>query len=367
MTGWLSDDTIRRLADVVHQPELTSRRYELGELLGEGGMGSVYLADDHELDRQVALKVLKDTQVDPAATDRMLKEARIIARLEHPGIVPVHDIGRLADGRVYYVMKLVRGRRLDDYFDHASTINEKLRVFERICETVSFAHAHGVIHRDLKPQNIMVGAFGEVLVLDWGVAKLFASNNRDPDPAEQDSDSSVSASSRPTDSDIAEEDTVTRLTVNGTIIGTPAYMAPEQARGEIDRVDERSDVYALGAILYFLLTGKAPGGRTNPNDVHSFYLMTMPESPRKLNRGIPKRLNAICMKALAPVAGLRYQSPETMREDVGRFLSGDRVSAHRDGLLERAGYWAQRYRTPILLVLAYLLMRVLMFFYWNEN
>ena len=196
----------------------------------------------------VALKVLASTDLDGDAAKRMLQEARIIARLEHPGIVPVHDVGWTHDGRIYYVMKIIRGRRLDQHFDASATIADRLRVFDRICEAVSFAHAHGVIHRDLKPQNMMLGAFGEVLVLDWGVAKLLRG------------DKGGEISSR-TGGQTAIDDphrTQTLATARGTIVGTPAYMAPEQARGEIEDIDQRCDVFSLGAILCFLLTGDSP-------------------------------------------------------------------------------------------------------------
>ena len=146
-------------------------RYRILRELGRGGMGAVYLADDTVLGRKVALKVVATGVSDPAAAERMLREARIIARLEHPGIVPVHDAGALPDGRVFYAMKRVDGSRLDALAP-GMPLAERLRVFQRVCDAVAFAHAHGVIHRDLKPSNVMVGRFGEVLVMDWGIAKL---------------------------------------------------------------------------------------------------------------------------------------------------------------------------------------------------
>ena len=235
-TSKLSDAAIAGLREIVKRPASDSR-YEIGEQIGEGGMGAVYLAHDRELNRDVALKVLRA----PIPTDdermRILREARILASLEHPGIVPVHDVGALPDGRLFYVMKRVRGERLDDFARSGRSRPELLRVFLQVCDAVAFAHAAGVIHRDLKPQNIMLGAFGEVLVLDWGVAK---SRVHVLLPAEQ--GETLRTADGPT-------------TVSGTAAGTPGYMAPEQLRGA---ADERVDVFGLGGILFFLLTREHP-------------------------------------------------------------------------------------------------------------
>jgi serine/threonine protein kinase len=189
----ISDRVLARLKTAAELPDLSGTRYRLIEEIGRGGMGVVYLAEDAELGRKVAIKVLEDG-----------REARVLASLEHPGIVPVHEAGRLPDRRSYYAMKLVRGTRLDVFFQKIVPLPERLRVFQRICEPVAFAHARGVVHRDLKPANIMVGEFGEVLVMDWGAPG----------------------------------------------VGTPAFMAPEQAGED---VDERADVFALGRILEVLL------------------------------------------------------------------------------------------------------------------
>jgi serine/threonine protein kinase len=219
VTGWLGDAAVAHLRDVAEWPDV-GERYEITRRLGRGGMGIVYAAQDRVLQREVAIKVLHEIG-SHAAVEQLLAEAQILARLEHPGIVPVHDAGALADGRVFYVMKLVRGDRLDAAIA-ARTLNERLDVFLRICEAVAFAHANGIVHRDLKPDNVMLGTFGEALVMDWGVAKVAGAP---PDGA--------------------------------AVAGTPGYMAPEQER-DARSVDARADIYALGVILEAMLPDAAP-------------------------------------------------------------------------------------------------------------
>ncbi len=310
MSAWLSDGALRHLRAVADLPDTTGTRYEVLEEVGRGGMAAVYRARDRELDREVALKV-EGAAVPERERARMLREARILARLEHPGIVPVHDVGVLPDGRTYYAMKLVRGESLDARAAQ-TPLPELLRLFTRVCEAVAFAHAHGVVHRDLKPGNVMVGAFGEVLVMDWGVAKLRA--------------------------DAAAEE-------RGTVLGTPGYMPPEQERGEVERIDERADVYALGALLRFLVerAGTAPG------------------AGGRARRAAPLRpLRAICDRAAAAEPAARYPSVAALAADLAAYLDGGAVAAYREGALERVARLVRPYRTPLLLVAAYLLMRVVL-------
>ena len=273
---FLSDDAVAHLRQIAELPDLTGTRYELVRELGRGGKGVVYEVRDRELERAVAMKVVESD---------WRAEARIIAALEHPGIVPVHDSGTLPDGRLYYTMKLVRGTRLDEWAKADHVLTERLRLFTRICEPVAFAHANGVVHHDLKPENVMVGEFGAVLVMDWGVAG----------------------------------------------IGTPGYMAPEQLRGE--SADARSDVYALGAVLAFLLRGL--------------------ETPRALN--------AIVAKAKADDASARYPNAGALADDVLRHLDQKPVSAYRESIIERAGRWLTRHRALVALMAAYIVMRVIVF------
>jgi len=238
MMVFLPDATIARLQSVANWPEFEGERYAILDQIGRGGMGSVYLAFDARLQREVAIKVSHG--VPGADVERRLnEEARILAALEHPGIVPIHDAGRLADGRLFFVMKRIRGATLTDHVQHPSTLSERLGIFERVCDAVNFAHARGVVHRDLKPDNVMIGEFGEVLVMDFGVAQA-ASASADLD----------------------------------TVLGTRGFMAPEQERGL--EVDARADVYSLGAMLAWLIGSHRP-----PRALHAIAARAMAEDPHE--------------------------------------------------------------------------------------
>jgi serine/threonine protein kinase len=282
---YLSDDAIARLRHILDTPDLSGTRYRIVEEIGRGGMGAVYKAEDTLLGRMIALKVLDEVETSD--------EARIIAALEHPGIVPVHDAGRLPDGRLFYAMKLIDSAAMNQV--HAP-LADRLRLFQKICEAVAFAHSRGVVHGDLKPDNIMIGAFGEALVLDWGVAALAR---------------------------------------RGSMAGTRGFSAPEQAAGTA--MDHRSDIFSLGAIL---------------REISS-------ESARPA-------LESIREKAMAQRPEDRYSSALELRAEIARYLDAEPVHAHRETLPERAARLFARHQMWILLIAAYLIMRILLLLFLHR-
>jgi len=326
----LSDKALSRLRNGAELPDLGGTRYRLVGQVARGGMGVVYAAEDELLQRRVALKVIEMPGCEGELANRLMREARVLARLEHPGIVPVHDAGTLADGRVFYTMKFVEGQRLDHYIESLASTPDRMRIFLRICDAVAFAHARGVLHRDLKPANVMVGSFGEVLVMDWGLAKILGDATR-AEPNHRD-DSILRFPANDNNSNSSG-------TGHGTVMGTPGYMSPEQARGETESLDARSDIFSLGILLRYLLTDR------------------LPEHPvPKLDRS----LEAVCAKACAPERGRRYAAVQDLAADVSRYLDGLAVSAHREGVFDKLARFYRRYRFFIWLIAAYLFMRVLL-------
>lgn len=351
---WLSDKTIRHLREVTNLPDLSNTKYRCLQKIASGGMGTIYLAEDTLLHRKIALKILDIPDPDGDLAQRMQQEAYIIAALEHPSIVPIHDVGFLPDGRIFYTMKFVKGLTLADEVKKSRALPELLRIFQKLCEGVAFAHSHDVIHRDLKPENIMVGGFGEVLVMDWGLAKLLSPDN---------SSQTLLIKNRTTDSDkkqksgeISSTLKTGQFTEHGTVMGTPAYMAPEQERGEIDQIDQRTDVYSLGAILEFLVISffskKKSGIPTN-------------SLSKNRQRKVPNRLQAISEKAMSENKSQRYTNVLDLVADIENFLNGSPVSAYRENFLEISWRWLNRYKFLIFLILVYVFVRLVIFFLSN--
>jgi len=276
----LDDRTVGQLQQALLEPDLTGTGYRLVGLLGRGGMGSVYEVEETALHRRLALKVL-DVPGDDVER-RLRREAEVLATLEHPGVVPVHAVGTLPDGRAFYAMKRVVGEPLDRYVTKSPSLAERLRLIRRVGEALAFAHSRGVIHRDLKPQNVMVGDFGQVYVMDWGV---------------------------------------------DAVAGTPAFRAPEA------ELDQRSDIYALGLLLQFML----------------------PQTP-------PHALRAIANKATRPNSADRYPSVYQFLADIERFQEGLAVEAWSEPLWHRARRFGSRNALLLWLFAAYASVKFLLFF-----
>jgi serine/threonine protein kinase len=342
---FLSDKAVDRLRQNANLPDLSGTRYKLLERVARGGMGTVYAARDETLDRRVALKVLDVSAADGDLARRLNREARVLAFLEHPGIVPVHDVGTLGDGRVFYTMKFVEGQRLDKYIEAVTSLPDRLRLFLRICDAVAFAHARGVLHRDLKPANVMVGAFGEVLLMDWGLAKIL--REQSAESSGEDREATILHAPKGTDGP-ADATQATQVTGQGTVLGTPGYMSPEQASGDVAHVDERSDIFSLGALLRFLCA--PPTARANQN--------------RAWRRD--KALEAICAKATENDPGRRYVKVPDLSADVSRYLDGLPVSARKETIFDKAARFYRRHTVPILLIAAYLIVRTLILLFFHR-
>jgi WD40 repeat protein/tRNA A-37 threonylcarbamoyl transferase component Bud32 len=285
-------------------------KFELIEAVGQGAFGTVYRARDPELDRTVAVKVPRAGNLaGPQEFDRFLREARSVAQLHHPSIVSVHEVGQ-ADGVPYLVSDFLPGVTLADLLSaRRPGFRETAELIATVADALQYAHEHGVIHRDVKPSNIMIGDDGRPSVMDFGLAKRDAGE--------------------------------ITMTVEGQVLGTPAYMSPEQAAGEAHRVDGRSDVYSLGVLAYQMLTGELPFRGTKRMLLHQV-LRDEPKPPRRLNDQIPRDLETICLKAMAKEPARRYQTARALADDLRRYLKGEPIHARPVGRLERGGRWCRR-------------------------
>jgi serine/threonine-protein kinase len=325
------------------------QRFRILRPHAQGGLGAVFVAMDQELHREVALKqILDDHADDLMSRARFLREAEVTGGLEHPGIVPVYGLGAYGDGRPYYAMRLIRGDSLKEAIErfHADEALKKdlgrrslelrklLRRFLDVCNAVEYAHSRGVVHRDLKPANVIVGKHGETLVVDWGLAKpLGWTNSEAPGDERPLLPSSAGGSAE---------------TLPGSALGTPAYMSPEQAAGELDRLGLRSDVYSLGATLYCLLTGRPPFEGDDIGAILRAVQHGEVRSPRIIDPTLDRPLEAICLKAMALRPEDRYPRARALADDLERWLADEPVSAWREPLARRAGRWARRNRSLMM-------------------
>jgi tetratricopeptide (TPR) repeat protein/tRNA A-37 threonylcarbamoyl transferase component Bud32 len=308
---------------------LRAGRFELGEELARGGMGIVYRARDDMLDRDVAVKVLHERFfADSLFGDRFLDEARITAQLQHPAIPPVFEVGRLADDRPYLAMKLIKGRTLEKLLsERCSPADERgqfLSVFQQVCQAVSYAHSRRILHRDLKTANVMVGAFGEVQVMDWGLAKLLEPRREvAPDPA-----STTKVTSCTVIRTACEREFATQA---GSMLGTPAFMSPEQAGGELDKLDERSDVFGLGAILCVILTGQPPYPGKSVEEVGLMAIRgTLADAHARLDDcGADATLVELCRQCLAADRDSRPRDAATLAGALAEYMTGVEERARR--------------------------------------
>ncbi len=320
-------------------------RYRMIAEQGRGGFGTVWRAIDTKLNREIAFKLLHVKEKNyPFARERFVNEAKITARLDHPGIVAVHDVSHLDSQWPYYTMKLVRGKTLSQKIKELHqphTISEKshdvllrglLRSFLSVCKSMQFAHSQNVIHRDLKPQNIIVGKFGETIILDWGLAK---------DLNEMDNDLSESTDSIHNEMFFKSDSGATQT---GEVKGTPAYMSPEQAHGNIEQIDQLSDVFCLGAILFHVLTGSVPFEGSTAKTALSSAQENLKRTPRQINRNVDRAIESICLKAMATQKTDRYSSVKHLVNDIENYLADQPVSAHPESLLTQTGRWMRGHR-----------------------
>ncbi|QGJ71117.1 Hypothetical protein PBC10988_28200 [Planctomycetales bacterium 10988] len=338
-------------------PTAKPKRYALQKVLGEGGLGRVWLVEDSKLNREVALKEIQPAAYrGPATAAQLVKEAQVTGQLEHPNIVPIYDLHIDDLERPCYTMRLIRGRNLYEAIRslHHLTSTKRsepglpfakidrlelrhlLTAFVSLCNAVAYAHSRGVLHRDLKPDNVVLGDYGEVLLVDWGIARLLEDANQ----AEEESQAELPQVS--ISGDVSHEGTI-----DGSIIGTPGYLAPEQAKGRINSLDARTDIFGLGGILFSILTGKAPYEGKNLMEILWRSGSEPPPRVRSLDSTISPSLEAICTKAMAQRQDDRYQSAMELAEEVERWLADEPVLVHRETWPQRFGRWMRRHRARV--------------------
>ena len=340
------------------KPTSPGLRFHILRPHAAGGLGKVSIARDDELNREVALKELHDRHADnPDSRARFLQEAEITGGLEHPGVVPIYGLGQYADGRPFYAMRFIRGdslaqaidrfhREADPSWRQPADVLQLRRLLARfldVCNAIDYAHSRGVLHRDLKPGNIMLGQYGETIVVDWGLAK----------PVQAPATDSVSVDPEATQPHLAEpairpqSGSGSAPTQMGAAIGTPAFMSPEQAAGRLDELSGASDVYSLGATLYVILTGRAPQDDDDLGVVLQRVARGEFPKPRAVKPIVPRGLEAICLKAMALNPRDRYPSPRALADDIEAWLADEPVSALPESVPMRAARWVKNHRTLV--------------------
>ena len=367
----IESDIDQHIEDLTPKPD---GKYKFMRSIGFGGMKAVLQVSDKDTTRKVAMAIIPDFEDRPKTdVNRFIREARITARLEHPNIVPIHDIGTDVNGSPYFTMKYLRGHSLavvlkklnsgDPEALSKDTLPRLLRTFVKVANAIAFAHSKQIIHLDLKPENIHLGEFGEVLVLDWGLAKFIGREDEFED-----------VTNIPDQFKEISQETQSMMTLDGVAKGTPGYMAPEQAAGKNKEKDERTDIYALGCILYAILTFENPLG--NRKDIRKMLHDTVTgniESPSQLKnpkRSIPPRLEKICLKAMDVLPEDRYQSVSELRTDIFSYMGGYATKAENASTIKKTFLFINRNWLLVLFTLTILtlllLITILIFAYQNS-
>ncbi|MBL8817040.1 MAG: NPCBM/NEW2 domain-containing protein [Planctomyces sp.] len=351
-------DHAARREMMFHSGNSEQNRFRIVRPFKKGGLGEVFVADDVQLNREVALKEIQAYAADdPESRSRFRREAQVTGRLEHPGIVPVYGFGQYDDGRPYYAMRMVSGDTFEtainrfhldasvgsgNHFDEAglSSLRKLLRRLIDVCNAIEYAHSRGFLHRDLKPGNIILGSYGETIVLDWGLAKPINTSDvggplDEPMPPKSGPEYGAGKFSG---------EMGTNLTSASSILGTPAYMSPEQAIGDLRQLGPATDIYGLGATLYHLLTGQTPFNGVGKHELIRAVIQGELTSPRQINPRIPGPLESICLKAMSRLPVQRYSTPLELIEDLECWLADERVEAHEESWAEQTARFIRRHR-----------------------